>query len=122
MRDPYRKKQRDLRRIARSGSYNPSIFDLFDKYHPEIKKRYEELRFEYQKSRFWYWMSPDYNNYNNCQNDWATKIAGSWNAIGGSSGYYREGRRAREKQALRRAFLDDDWDDFFIPHERQEWD
>lgn len=122
MRDPRKEKLRDLRRIARSGQYNPSIWKLFHKYHPEVEEQEKQIRREYRARGEWCWHSSEYAILHNLEYDWATKIAGYWNAIGGSSGYYREGRRAREKQALRRAVRDDAWDGFFIPRERQEWD
>jgi len=123
MRDPRKKKLRDLRRIARSGCYNPSIWKLFHKYHPEVNELEEQIRREYRARGEWYWHSSEWQVLNNLEYDWVTKVAGYWNAIGGLGGsYYREGRRAREKQALRRAIRDDAWDDFFIPRERQEWD
>ena len=122
MRDPRKKKLRDLRRIARSGYYNPSIFKLFHKYHPEVKEQEEQIQREYRARGEWDWYDSEWSVLHNMEYDWATKIAGYWNAIGGSNSYVRCGRRAREKQALRRAVRDDAWDDFFIPHERQEWD
>ncbi len=114
---PNREKLRDLRRIARSGSYNPSIFELFHKYHPEIK----ELE-KHQADGIWHWNTSEWNIIHDMKYDWVTKIAGHWNAIGGSDSYFRHGRRAREVQAFRRAVRDDAWDDFFIPRERREWD
>lgn len=122
MRDSRKKKLRDLRRIARSGSYNSSIFTLFDKYHPEVKKQKEQAERECSARGEWYWHSSEWSILNNMEYDWAAKIAGCWNAIGGSCTYFRDGRRAREKQALRRAVRDDAWDDFFIPRERRDWD
>lgn len=120
MRDPRKKKLRDLRRIARSG-HNPSIFDLFHKYHPEAKEQEKQIQREYRVA-WYYWNSSEWKLLQNMENDWAVKIAGCWDAIGGSSSYFRDGRRAREKQALRRAVRDDAWDDFFIPRERCDWD
>ena len=122
MRDPYRKKQRDLRRMARSSCYNPSIFDLFHKYHPEVKEQEEQIKRYYRDRGEWYWHSSEWNILHNMEYDWVTKIAGYWNAIGGSNSYFRSGRRAREKQAFRCAVRDDAWDDFFIPRERRDWD
>lgn len=121
MRDPYRKKQRDLRQIARS---NRSIFNLFDKYHPEIKKRHKECWLKYRSEKIWYYFSPEWNDYNNCKNDWATKMAGHWNAIGGSNGCRDCSRqlRTRQKAALSRAFREDDWDNFNLPQMRRVWD
>ena len=122
MRDPRKKKLRDLRRIARSGQYNPSIFDLFHKYHPEIKEREEQMLAQARVDGIWPWGTSEWNIINNMEYDWASKIAGCWNAIGGSGIYFRAGRRAREMQALRCAVRDDSWDDFFIPRERPDWD
>ena len=122
MRDPRKKKLRDLRRIARSSNYNPSIFELFHKYHPEVKAQEDKVIREYRSRGEWPWHSSEWTILHNMEYDWATKIAGYWNAIGGSSTYFRSGRRAREKQAFRRAIRDDAWDDFFIPRERPDWD
>ena len=109
MRDPYRKKQRDLRRVARSAQ-RPNIHELFDVYHPEYK--------EYDRSCF----SGDWKIYWNAQWAWASKIAGGGpcTGMGGAPAYFRRDRnrqlRTRQKAALNRAFRDDNWDDFILPH------
>lgn len=126
MRDPRKEKSRDLRRISRSGGHNPSIFDLFDKYHPEIKKLEEESRLRYraEKRRLWYYFSPEWHYYHDCKYEWATKIAGYWDAIGGSApAWYRRMknriRRAKLKAALSKAIQNDDLEDFVLPHYRR---
>lgn len=112
MRDPYRKKQRDLRRCARSA-HRPRIDDLFDVYHPEYKggnsSRYNE----------------DWHIYWNAQHDWVAQIAGGnrpgW---GGVPASFRRDRnrqqRTRQKAALNRAFREDNWDNFALPRGRHD--
>jgi len=123
MRDPRKKKLRDLRRIARSRGYNPSIYDLFDKYHPEVRQILEkaETRF-YAEGRCGFWLEPEYRFYNNSKYEWVTKIAGYWDAVGGAPpSWFRRScncqRRARQNEALRCAERDDAWDGFLLPRE-----
>ena len=112
MRDPYRKKQRDLRRIARSAQ-RPRIYDLFDVYHPEYKG--------YDTSR----REDDWRIYRNAQNEWVARVAGGdrpgW---GGVPASFRRDRnrqlRTRQKAALNRAFSEGDWDDFSSPRGRHD--
>lgn len=113
MRDSRKKKLRDLRRIARS-SYNPSIYDLFDKYHPEVAK-WDSIR---------YFGTPAWHIYHNLKYGWVTRIAGYWDALGGAPpSWFRRShnrlRRARQKEALRVAVSDDAWDDFLLPLDRR---
>jgi hypothetical protein len=129
-RNPRKKKARDLRRIARSSGYDPSIFDLFHKYHPEVKELEDQLRKEYRARGEWYWLSGEWRVLQNMEYDWVTKVAGHWNALGGAPpAWFRRMhnrlRRARQKAAFNRAWHNDDWDDFVIEPEprsiRWEW-
>lgn len=112
MRDPCRKKQRDLRRIARSAQ-RPRIDDLFDVYYPEYK--------EYDHG----YCSQEWQFYREAQNEWVARVAGGnppgW---GGVPAWYRRDRnrqlRTRQKAALHKAFCEDDWDDFSLPHGRHD--
>lgn len=113
MRDPYRKKQRDLRRIARAA-HRPRITNLFDIYHPEYKK-YDESRDRLDWYIHW-----------NAQWDWVNRIAGGAHCsfMGGVPSHFRRGRnrnlRTRQKAALNRAFREDDWDNFVLPEGRND--
>ena len=108
MRDPYRKKQRDLRRIVRSAQ-RPRIYDLFDVYHPEYKK-YDESR-----------DSQDWHTHWNAQWDWVSRMAGGGRqtGMGGVPSWFRRDRnrklRTRQKAALNRAFREDNWDGYILP-------
>lgn len=105
---PNREKQRDLRRVARSVQ-RPRIYDLFDVYHPEYKK-YDDFRDHLGWHIYW-----------DAQNAWVAKITGGdqpgW---GGVPAYFRRDRnrqlRTQQKAALNKAFREDDWDDFILPH------
>lgn len=108
MRDSYRKKQRDMRRAARSAM-RPSVFTLFDIYHPEYKK-YDD--------------SPDRCDWDvhwNAQWAWVSRLSGGGgnSGMGGVPAYFRRDRnrqlRTQQKAALNRAFREDDWDDFILP-------
>ena len=123
MRDPRKEKARDLRRIARSGGHNPSIFGLFDKYHPEVQERQEQIQRDYRARGEWYWHDSEWTVLNNMEYEWATQIAGYWDAIGGSApAWYRRMknriRRAKHKAALIKAIQDDDLEDFVLPNYR----
>ncbi len=107
MRDPYHKKQRDLRRNARSAQ-RPSIFKLFDVYHPEYK--------EYDKS----YHSGDWQIHSNAQWAWVSRLSGGCGSgMGGVPAWFRRDRnrqlRTQQKAALNRAFREDAWDDFMLP-------
>lgn len=106
MRDPYRKKQRDLRRVARSAQ-NPRIYDLFDVYHPEYK--------EFDRSH----RSADWHVYYDAQHDWVNRIADCRPGWGGVPASFRrdENRklRTRQKAALNKAVGEGNWDDFLLP-------
>lgn len=123
MRDPRKKKARDLRRIARSDMNR--ILSLFDIYHPEIKQLVEEAerRLRVDRRRFWWWLTPEWHYYQDQKHEWATKIAGYWDAIGGAPPAwfrrsYNRQLRSRQKAALDRAIRDDALDDFLMPRER----
>lgn len=112
MRDPYRKKQRDLRRAARSDQL-PHIYSLFDVYHPEYK--------EYDTSHY----NQDWQIYWNAKWDWVHHIAGDnspgWGGV--PSGFRRDRNRqlrTRQKAALSRVFREGDWDDFSLPRGRRD--
>lgn len=114
MRDPYRKKQRDLCRIARSAQ-NPCIYDLFDAYNPEYK--------DYDRSYF----SEDWRIYWNAQREWVSRFTGGVSSGGVPASFRRDRNRelrTRQKAALNRAFREDDWDDFSLPRGRRDigWD
>ena len=122
MRDPRRKKMRDLRRSARSAQ-RPHISNLFDIYHPE----YAEL----DRAGF---DDPDWRRkwhiYHDAQWDWESRIAGfiggvRWN--GTSSSYRRlanRTRRNRDKVAFMRSVEDGDWENYYRPCHRNtvKWD
>lgn len=121
-RDPRKEKARDLRRIARSG--NPSIFKLFHKYHPEVKEQEKQIQQEYRARDEWYWHSSEWNILHNMEYDWAIKIAGYWNAIGGAPPadfrrMYNRMHRSRQKAALRKAIQAGNLDDFSFPSQRR---
>ncbi len=122
-RDPRKNKARDLRRIARS---NPSIFHLFHKYHPEVEERKKQLREEWRDlDDVWYWWTSEYTVLLDLEYDWAAKIAGYWNAIGGSPpSSYRRMRnrlhRARQKAALQQSIQNCDLEDFDFPRKRRD--
>ena len=116
MRDPYRKKQRDLRRIARSAQ-RPRIYDLFDVYHPEYKD------YDYYN----YYSPYEWHFYRNAQNEWVARITGGNHAgWGGVPASFRRDRnrqlRTRQKAAVNRAFREDDLDDFRLPRGRHDID
>lgn len=111
MRDPYRKKRRDLRRVARSAQ-RPSIFDLFDDYHPEYKK--------YDKSSD-HW---DWHFYWDTQREWICRMAGTHPGGGPIPASYRIVRnrklRREQRQALHKAFIDDELENFVLPQGRRD--
>lgn len=110
MRDPYRKKQRDLRRAARS-LLRPSIYNLFDVYHPEYKK--------YDRSRD----NQDWYIYWNAQHKWVDRIAGGPHGESINSVHRRDRNRllrTLQKAALSKAFRLGDWDDFVLPKGRRD--
>ncbi len=124
-RDQRKKKARDLRRIARSGGYNLGIFDLFQKYHPEVEERKEQIQRECRVRDEWYWNLSEWGILNNMEYDWATKVAGYWNAIGGAPPswfrrMYNRLHRARQKSAFRKAVQNDDLEDFEISRQRRD--
>lgn len=96
-------KKRDLRKAFLGGD-RPSLFEMFDKEHPE---------------------SNNYDNwyiYRNEKQAWITEKLGyrdSWHHGGNAPADFRRDlnreHRAKEKAALRRAFLRDEWDDFQLP-------
>jgi hypothetical protein len=111
MRDPYKKKLRDLRRIARSGGYS-SIFRLFDKYHPEIA----ELDNSPCSSQEW-------QAYSDLKYGWAQRMAGYWDALGGAppASFRRmlnRELRTKQKAAFYKAVKNEEWDIFIPPHRR----
>ena len=113
MRDPYRKKQRDLRRAARSAQ-RPRIYNLFDVYHPEYK--------EFDRS----YRSIDWHIYYDAQYDWVNRIAGdccpSWGGGGVPACFRRDENRklrTRQKAALLKAAAEGNWDDFLLPLNRR---
>ena len=111
MRDPYRKKQRDLRRAVRSA-LRPRIYDLFDVYNPEYK--------EFDRS----YLSTDWHIYRDAPNDWVNRIAGDCRpGWGGVPAHFRRDQnrklRTRQKAAFNRAVAEGNWDDFFLPKGRR---
>lgn len=113
MRDPYCKKQRDLRRVARSAQ-RPDVYDLFDVYHPEYK--------ECEKSYFFI----DWQAHSNAQSAWVSRLAGGarFTGMSGVPAWFRRDRnrqlRTQQKAALYKAFCEDDWDDFSLLHGRHD--
>ncbi len=105
MRDPYRKKQRDLCRVARSAQ-NPRIYDLFDVYNPEYKELDRSFRRE------------DWRVYWDARDDWVSRFTGGVPTGGVPASFRRDRNRAlriRQKAALSKAYREDDWDDFSLP-------
>ena len=108
MRDPRKKKHRDLRRIALSA-HRPSIFSLFDIYHPEYKK-YDNIS--------------DWQIHWNAQWAWINRIVGGDLPGCGVPAWYRRAHnsqlRTRQKAALHKAFREDDWDGLSLPRGRRD--
>ncbi len=101
-------KCRDLRK-ATLKCEGFTAYDLHDKLHPEPPSRigYDSEWLEWHRDRD-HWVQ---SNYRVCYRD--------AHSMGTIPSYHRRclnrHRRAVEKAALRRAFLRDEWDDFYLP-------
>ncbi len=110
MHDP-KGKRRDLRRSYFRGK----LRRMFETINPEYS--YKWVRWNEYGWRQWL------DTYNNAEGDWVYKTTGVSRYIRyGGPGRYDKAQRAKEKHALRRAFIEDDWDDFTLPKPRQDWD
>lgn len=109
MRDPC-SKRRSLRRAYLSGD-GPDIRGMFEKEHPELKS----VRFDRE------WCDAYYRK----EEEWLVQKLGiSYYdvGLGNAPAWFRRdlnrAQRTKEKAALRRAFLNDEWDDFQLPKYR----
>ncbi len=113
----YQGKRRDLRRAYFRGK----LQRVFETINPEYS--YGWVRWSEYGWRQWL------DTYHNAEGDWVYKTTGVSRYMsygyGNSSGLHRyqnRAQRAKEKHALRRAFIEDDWDNFTLPKPSQDWD
>lgn len=112
----YHSKRRDLRRAFLAGD-KPKLYDLFERINPEYNR--DRVRWNEYGWRQWLDICQ------NAEDDWISKTTGAartfWGA-GNAPAWFRRKlnrhRRTKEKQALRCAFLNDDWEDFTLSSHR----
>ncbi|MHA2279399.1 MAG: hypothetical protein ACXAC5_00710 [Promethearchaeota archaeon] len=121
MRDPYKKKLRDLRRKLRSVQ-RPYGWKLFAQYFPEWSDRNPHNgQIDWVK-----WRLPGFHEESrNRKQAWYLRICGydpSWQ--GSPPAWFRRDRnrqlRTRQKAAVSKAFRDGSWDDFILPRNRHD--
>lgn len=118
MRDSRRKKKRDLRRAYLGGDH-PSLHALFERVNPD-PNRIARYKWRVYDIAVWFdrW---------NSESEWIREKTGlpstrqrGW---GNAPAWFRRdlnrNLRAKQKAVLRKAFLDDDWDDFDLPRHRR---
>lgn len=125
MRDPRKKKLRDLRRKLKSCQ-RPHVWKLFALYHPEWSDRDPNTG----KINWVKWCIPGFHEEARTQETlWKIRICGYepyW--VGAPPAHFRRSEnrlhRVRQKAILYRAWKEGDWDDvLFLPERRTvRWD
>lgn len=117
MRDKFKGKQLDYRKSWRSCR-GFSLEKHFNQLFPESKMRWTVRLRDFTLWQWWY----------NKERDWISEKIGvdtvfEGRGVGPVPSWFRKGlnrnRRAKEKQSLRRAFCNDNFDDFLLPKQKR---
>lgn len=113
MKDPRADKIREYRKMLR-GAYSCSLWKLFDRLHPESDSHWTFSFYSHDESAYWDRRKDEWIQFKT-----GLPVEKTWLYMSDVPADYRRDlnrqQRTKEKAALRKAFLDDDWEDFSLP-------
>jgi len=120
MHDPIGKR-RDLRKTLLGGD-RPRLYRMFRRNFPEYNWRNQDGQTKYGWHQWW-------NICDLVEEEWIFKMTGATRSckgigMGSPPAWYRRDKnreqRVKNKHSLRRAFIEDDWEDFALPRPRKD--